>query len=122
MAIAPDCATMHVAGATITSGAQLQAGKRAEISRFGPNDYVVQLVDFTWQDVGRPAGQHHVRWKWYRGETMVSTTSRYLTFDSTPYTLHTSRSASALGGAGDYKVETLVDDQLVATSHFTVGG
>ena len=113
---------MQVAGAVITSGAQVQAGKRVEVSQFAPSDYVVQLVDFTWPDVNRAGGRHHVRWKWYRGDSLVSTTSRYLEFDTTPYTLHTTRSASGLGGSGNYKVETLVDDQLVATSRFTVGG
>ena len=112
---------IDVSGTTLISGASLQAGKRVEMAHFTRQDYVVQLVDFSWSSVQQDGGTHRVTWNWYKSDVLVSKTpSRYLTFSTSPYTLHTARAAATLG-AGSFKVETVVDDQVVATSYFDIG-
>lgn len=111
---------IDVSGAILTSGASLQAGKRVEVSHFTSQDFVTQLVDFSWSNVEQSGGTHRVTWKWYKNDVLVSETpSRYLTFSTSPFTLHTTRAAATLGN-GNFSVETLVDSKVVATSHFDI--
>jgi len=104
----------------LTSGASVHAGKRTPVHRFGHDDYVWQLVDFSWSNLDQNGGIHRCTWNWYRNGVLVSKTpQKYLRFGHSPYTLETHRPAAALG-VGQFRVETVVDDQVVATSSFDI--
>ncbi len=114
--------TIKVTDASLMSGAELSTGRRGMTSTFHLNDRIIQMVDFTWNDPRTDGGMHDCEWRWYRDGKLVSATPmRRLNFISTPFTLHTERAAEPFG-VGRYTVETVVDDQVVATSAFTIVG
>ena len=111
---------MTVSGATLTSGANMSQGKRSPAAVFHQDDTVVMLVDLTWPDPENDGGRHRCDWRWYRGDQLVSRSqTKDIDFRSTPFTLRTARAAATLG-AGHFKVETMVDGVLVATSRFDI--
>jgi hypothetical protein len=101
------------------TGASMAAGKRVPTRHFEQSDFVIQLADFNWTPVDQGAGRHQVEWRWYHGRTLVSKTSKELDFNSTPYTIWTKRAASTLGN-GHFRIETVVDGEVVANSEFDI--
>jgi hypothetical protein len=89
-------------------------------SQFTTADYIEMLVDFTWSDPEDNGGVHVCDWKWFKDGKLVSKSlTKRLKFTSTPYTLHTERSAETLG-PGNFTVQTIVDDKVVGTASFTI--
>jgi hypothetical protein len=111
---------LTASSAVLTSGASLAAGKRTEVSHFGRDDFVFQLVDVTWPDVSDYGGIHEVVWNWYKGGKLASTShDDHMRFASSPFTLRTSRAAATLG-TGQFSVETLVDGNVMARNRFDI--
>ena len=107
-------------GAILLTGTDNMQAKRIETSVFNQSDTVVMLVDFTWPNPQESGGVHSCEWKWYKGDQLVSDGQpRLIEFTSTPYTLRTARAAATLG-SGEFKVETIVDNLVVATGRFTI--
>lgn len=114
--------TLDVAPPTLVSGTAMSEGKRIPAASFHLDDRVVMLVDVSWADPTIDAGIHDCEWRWYRDGRLVSDTHPMrLYFRSTPYTLRTARAAATLG-LGQYTVQTLIDDKVVATSPFSIVG
>ena len=113
--------TLSVAPPTLTSGAAMTQGRRLPAASFTLADRVVMLVDITWPDPTADGGIHACTWRWYRDGQLVSQSQARLVFRSTPFTLRTARAAATLG-VGRYTVQTLIDDQVVATSPFSIVG
>lgn len=86
---------------------------------FSLEDSVVCIVDFAWSDVTRSGGDHVVKWRWYKEGTLVSQSEKQMTFNTSPYSTWTTRAASGLG-PGQYKVETLLDDQVASSCEFQI--
>jgi hypothetical protein len=104
----------------LTSGANLHAGKRTPVHSFGHDDYVWQLVDFSWGNLDKLGGTHLCSFNWYRDGVLVSRTpEKYCQFGHSPWTLETHRAAATLG-TGHFKVETVVDGALMASSDFEI--
>jgi hypothetical protein len=113
--------TIDIAGATLTSGAIMSQGKRTPVAQFTHDDYVVMLVDFTWQDAANDGGNHKFYFDWYRDGRLVSKSpTKFVHFVATPVTLRTDISAALLG-TGHFRVDAIVDDKLVAHSEFDIG-
>jgi hypothetical protein len=111
---------INVAGAVLTSGAAMSQGKRTPATQFTHDDFIVMLVDFTWPNAEDNGGSHKCDWRWYRDGQLVSKSpTKIIRFKSTPFSLRTSRAAATLG-TGHFKVETIVDDNVVATSEFDI--
>ena len=114
------CATTPlVTSSVLTSGASLSSGKRTPVQTFSSQDFVVFLVDFQWTPVGESGGSHDVEWRWYQNDKLLSKSRGVLVFTSTPYTLRTQRAAATLG-IGRFKVETVVDGNIAASSEFNI--
>ncbi len=104
----------------LTSGAMRQMGKRTPVHSFSSDDYVWQLVDFSWLNVDKLGGMHRCSFYWYRESVLVSETpEKNCFFAQSPWTLETHRAAATLG-TGHFKVETVVDGQIMATSFFDI--
>ncbi len=121
----PPGATIKASGMVLTSGASLAQGRRVPVHQFGHDDYVWMFTDFTWPDASRDGGWHKLIFNWYRNGQLVSRTdytrehNHPFLFAHTPTTLETHRAAAALG-IGHFKVETIVDDTIMATSEFDI--
>lgn len=116
------CATpkvLNVNGGTLTSAAHLSQGKRVDVLRFDKQDYVVFLLDLSWDNVEEGGGRHKVEWRWYKDDKLVSKSQANLIFHRTPLTLRDSRAAATLGH-GKFKVESHIDNKLVAFSVFEI--
>jgi hypothetical protein len=112
---------IDVVGATLTSGAIMSQGKRTPVAQFTRDDYIVMLVDFTWPNAAEDGGTHKCDWQWYRdGQLISKSATKMIRFVSTPVTLRTDRAVATLG-TGHFRVETIVDDQIVAHSEFDIG-
>ncbi len=117
--------TIKVSGAVLTSGASLAQGRRVPVQQFSHDDYVWMLTDFTWADTSRDGGRHKLIFNWYRNGQLVSHTDydrehpRPFLFAHTPTTLETHRPAATLG-VGHFKVETVVDDAIMASREFDI--
>jgi hypothetical protein len=118
-ATTPSATTPHVTSSVLTSGANLSSGKRVPVRTFSSQDFVVFLVDFQWGAVGESGGSHNVEWRWYQNDKLLSKGRNTLVFTSTPYTLRTTRAAATLG-IGHFKVETVIDGNIAASSEFDI--
>jgi hypothetical protein len=116
---------LKVQGNALTSGTLLLQGRRAQTSRFGPDDVIWMFVYVSWPDVLLPAGPHRLIFNWYCNGKLVSQTDygkahgHPLLFAHTPTTLETHRAAAALG-PGKCRVDTLVDDAVLASRPFDI--
>ena len=114
---------ISVGGSVLTDGSDSAQGRRVPLIQFSTQDTVAQLVDFNWPDPTIDGGRHKVVWKWYHGNQLLSqsgcgaSNTTPLLFATTPWTLHTQRAAASLG-IGHFKVQTVVDDNVVATNEF----
>ena len=118
-AMIPSVTTPRVTSNVLTSGANLSSGKRIPAQTFSSQDFVVFLVDFQWDPVGQSGGSHDVEWRWYQNDKLLSNLRRPVMFTSTPYTLRTQRAAATLG-IGHFRVETVVDGNIAASSEFDI--
>jgi hypothetical protein len=113
-------ATPQVATAILTSGAALSQGKRTEVHQFNTDDFVIELVSFTWPGTTQDGGFHEVSGQWYRDGTLISQGGPYRRlFASSPWTIRAER-AAALLGVGHFKVQLLVDGDVAAESEFDI--
>jgi hypothetical protein len=104
----------------LTSGAMRTSGKRTPVHSFGHDDYIWQLVDFSWGNLDNTGGMHRCSFYWYRDSTLVSETpEKYCYFGHSPWTLETHRAAATLG-TGHFRVETVVDGQIMVSSVFDI--
>jgi hypothetical protein len=111
--------TPHVVSTTTTTELDRSLKKRTPVSSFSLEDGVVCIVDFAWTDVTVPAGSHTIKWRWYKEETLVSQSQKKLTFNTSPYSVWTSRAATSLG-PGRFRVETLLDEQIASSCEFQI--
>jgi hypothetical protein len=110
---------LNVNGGTLTSAVHLSQGKRVGVLQFDKQDFVVFLLDISWNQVEESGGIHKVEWRWYKDEQLVSKSEANLIFKRTPLTLRDSRAAITLGH-GKFKVESHIDNKLVAFSVFEI--
>jgi Gram-negative bacterial TonB protein C-terminal len=110
---------LQVVSAITTSETSLLNGHRDARQEFGPNETVVVFVYVTWPNVTSPGGTHFADWRWFRGNQLVSESQNHVTFKRAPGDLWTRRAAASLG-PGDYRVETRLDDQVLATNDFKI--
>jgi len=112
--------TIHATSMVLTSGANLQAGKRTPVHSFRHDDFVWQLVDFSWANLDKTGCTHRCSFNWYHDGVLISKTpEKYCNFGQSPWTLETHRAAATLG-TGQFKVETVVDGTLMASSVFDI--
>jgi hypothetical protein len=103
----------------LTNAESLTKGKKTPSTVFGLQDDIVFFVYVKWDDPAQWYGNHSVVWNWYLNEKLVSTGKKSVNFNSTPHELWTRRNASALG-QGRFKVETLIDEKVVASTEFDI--
>jgi hypothetical protein len=72
-----------------------------------------------WEDPTKGAGVHDINYNWYSGGKLVSTFYRRADFVRSPYELHSTRAASALG-AGHFKAEIVIDQKVVGSKEFDI--
>ena len=110
---------IHAVNSFVTDYQSLVYGKRTPKSTFTQADTIRFLVDLQWDDPKKDAGFHDVKWNWYSNGQLISTGGREFHFKHTPYELWGVKQASALG-TGDFKVDLLVDGQIMATQTFSI--
>lgn len=110
---------LRVTESVLTSGDDVTHGDKSPVQTFSTSDLVVSQVVFEWDAVKKSAGQHNVQWNWYQGNDIVSRSEKSVEFKTTPFTLTSSRQASSLG-TGHFRVETVVDGIIDATSEFDI--
>jgi len=111
---------VRVTSMVLTSGSARATGKRTPVHVFGHDDYVWQLVDFSWDHLDATGGLHQCTFNWYREGVLISKTpEKQCPFGHSPWTLETHRAAATLG-SGHFTVETVVDGQTMATSSFEI--
>jgi hypothetical protein len=117
---AQDQDRVRVTSMALTSGSVRATGKRTPVHTFSHDDYIWQLIDFSWDRLDRNGGMHVCTFNWYREGVLISKTpDKPCPFGHSPWTLETHRAAATLG-AGHFTVETVVDGQTMATSSFEI--
>lgn len=97
-----------------------ELGKLTPQTRFTLKDVIRVETYLTWPDATGEGGLHDLQWRWFRSGVLVSRTTRdNQSFDTTPFSLWTSKAAASLG-QGDYTVDVVVDDKLVVTNKFSI--
>jgi len=111
---------IELASSFTTSNKNLAIGKRTVTTQFKSDDTINFYSDFKWEDLSKPAGRKIVVWNWYsENGKLVSTAKRNYYFNEPPFELRSSRAASALG-LGKFKVEIVVDEQVMASQEFEI--
>ncbi|MBS0380710.1 MAG: hypothetical protein JSS29_19690 [Proteobacteria bacterium] len=111
----------RVVSTTATTGFNQKLQKRVPMTTFGLEDTVACMVDFAWEDVTHPSGEHQLEWRWYRDGSLVSQSQKELYFKTSPYSTWTDRAATSVG-PGHFRVETLLDGVTAATCEFQIKG
>jgi TonB family protein len=109
----------HVVDTTVTTGLDQQLMRRVPTSTFTLEDTVVCLVSFAWADVTRSGGYHLIEWHWLRDDVLVSHSQYSRVFQTSPHTAWSRRAASRLG-PGHYRVENLLDGEVVSSTTFEI--
>lgn len=111
--------SVHAASCCLTSGEYFTKGKRVPVAKFSTQDVIRFYASVQWDDPTKGAGIHDINYNWYSGNKLVSTFSRRCEFVRSPTDLHTTRTASDLG-IGHFKVEILVDDNVIGSKEFDI--
>ena len=111
--------TISLVNSTVTTKANADLDTPKPQSTFRLTDIIRVTVFVTWPDVTASGGLHHVEWNWYRGAQLVSQGKHLMRFNTAPADLWTIRAASSLG-VGSYKVETIIDGNVISTDSFTI--
>jgi hypothetical protein len=111
---------LQKASSFVTTGGDDFRFKRTPQKVFTLSDRLFLLTLVTWEPIDKGAGRHKVSWKWYSKSTLVSEIKQKHNFKPTPFEFWATIPASALG-AGEHKVELLIDDKLFDTQTFTIG-
>jgi hypothetical protein len=110
---------LHSVSCCLTSAENYLKGKRIPVSAYTPQDVVRLYVSVRWDDPTKDAGVHDINYNWYLGDKLVSTYYRRALFVRSPAELHTTRAASDLG-SGHFKVEILIDKNVVGSKEFDI--
>jgi hypothetical protein len=110
---------ISVVNSTVTTMQNAELDKLTPQTTFASDDIIRVIVYFTWPDVEARGGLHTAEWNWYRGDQLVSHSHNMVRFMHAPADLWTNRPAAALG-AGNYRVETVLDGKVVCTNVFTI--
>jgi len=115
------CSTpIHPVGSVLTTKQSFLMGKRIPTKVFSLEDVIRYYVDFTWDDVTGPAGDHQIIWNWYKADVLVSTgTKERVYFKRAPHGIFTMRPASALG-VGKFRIDVLVDGKVMSSVDFEI--
>jgi hypothetical protein len=103
----------------VTAGGEGSTFKRTPQKALAIGDMVILITTVTWQPIDKSAGSHKVVWRWYSKGSLISEIKQRHTFKPTPYELWARMPASALG-AGNHKVEILIDEKPFDTQEFSV--
>jgi len=110
---------IHVDGSVLTSSISLAQGKTTPANAFQTDESIRFITHFSWLPVKTTAGIHVVDFKWYKDDKIISDSPARMNFNSTPYSVWSTRSAFSLG-VGHFRVETWVDNQKAGQADFDV--
>jgi len=115
------CATPdpHLANSVLSSAENINFGKRIPVRNFTQQDIIVWLVDVAWTPPTRPAGRRYIETSWYKDHQLISEAHEYQYLMNTPYSIWSRRAAATLG-IGHFKVQTAINDEVIAVAEFDV--
>jgi hypothetical protein len=103
----------------VTSGEQLAHAKHTVMKTFSSRDSIVFFVPLQFNSGRTYLGKHAITWNWYVNNKLVSKSTKELELNHHPFELVSGRATSSLG-AGQCRVEVLMDGQFLASDTFTI--
>jgi hypothetical protein len=103
----------------LTSAEPTDRIARQDRTHFRVRDQISLVTTVNWTNPLIDGGHREITWKWYAGDSLHVTAHQAMDLIGNPYEIIGGLPASALG-AGEHKVECLVDEKLIDSRTFIV--
>ena len=121
--IVSGCTTISSQRQFVATASVMTTQDSVNHGQFNPESFYTDrdTIDFsvfvTWADVTKPMGIHKVIWNWYKEGKLVSSSTKDIVFEVSPFHLWSRRPALGLG-KGHFRVKVSIDNIIIAERDF----